>query len=340
MIPSYIARKHGLEDPDYMDPMLEGILKETYGVIIYQEQVMQIAQVMGGYSLGGADLLRRAMGKKIAAEMDAQRKIFVDGAIKNNVDKNKASGIFDLVAKFAGYGFNKSHAAAYAMISYQTGYLKANYPVEFIAASMNLEINDTDKINMFRQEAVSQGIKILLPDINMSEALFVPEGENAIRYALGALKNVGIAAIENMTSERKKSGKFKDIFDFTARMGGQNINKRMMENLIKSGSFDLLNPNRQQIHTGADSIIKYGNAIALEKNSNQVSMFGESTGTQSPKPKLQDVDDWRGTARLAMEFEALGMYIGNHPLTEYEKALNRMMVIPSADFSTRISNFN
>lgn len=364
MIPSYIARKHGQEAPDYMDSMLEGILKETYGVIIYQEQVMQIAQVMGGYSLGGADLLRRAMGKKIAAEMDAQRKIFVDGAIKNGVDKNKASGIFDLVAKFAGYGFNKSHAAAYAMISYQTGYLKANYPVEFLAASMNLEINDTDKINMFRQEAVSQGIKILLPDINISEALFVPESDyiglrvrgledkkepflvpntqspapNSIRYALGALKNVGVAAIENMVSERKKNGKFKDIFDFASRLGGQNINKRMMENLIKSGSFDLLNSNRRQIHTSCESIIKYGNAIAQEKNSNQVSMFGGDSGTESPKPKLQDIDDWRGTDRLAMEFEAMGMYIGNHPLTEYEKALNRMMVIPSADFSTRIAN--
>lgn len=367
-IPSYIARKHGQEAPDYLDPMLEGILKETYGVIIYQEQVMQIAQVMGGYSLGAADLLRRAMGKKIAAEMDAQRKIFVEGAIKNGVSESKASGIFDLVAKFAGYGFNKSHAAAYALISYRTAYLKANYPVEFIAASMNLEINDTDKINMFRQEAVSQGIKILLPDINISEALFVPEVEGegpgekghekkesneniiinpsplalgpyptAIRYALGALKSVGVSAMEEVTKDRNKSGKFKDIFDLAARMGGTGLNKRMLESLVKSGSFDLLHSNRQQIYAAIENILKYGNAIAAEKNSNQVSLFGESSGEQTPKPKLQDIDDWRGTERLSMEFEAMGMYIGNHPLNEYEKALNKMMVIPSSEFATRIA---
>ena len=380
MIPSYIARKHGHEAPDYMHPLLEGILKETFGVIIYQEQVMQIAQVMGGYSLGGADLLRRAMGKKIAAEMDAQRKIFVDGAIKNNVDKSKASGIFDLVAKFAGYGFNKSHAAAYALISYRTAYLKANYPVEFIAASMNLEINDTDKINMFRQEAVSQGIEVLLPDINKSDAWFKPEEKvtgdgyqvmgadngtlsiksnqknndaelgnsslspityhpspNSIRYALGALKNVGITIMENMVEERRKNGNFKDIFDFSERLGGKNLNKRMLENLIKSGSFDNLHDNRSQIHSAIESIIRYGNAIAQEKSSSQVSMFGGSSGVEAPKPKLHDISDWRGTERLAMEFEAMGMYLGNHPLTAYEKALNRMGAIPSADFSTRIA---
>lgn len=363
MIPSYIARKHGLEEPDYMHEMLEGILKETYGVIIYQEQVMQIAQVMGGYSLGGADLLRRAMGKKIAAEMDAQRKIFVDGAIANKVDKNKASSIFDLVAKFAGYGFNKSHAAAYAIISYRTGYLKANFPVEFIAASMNLEINDTDKINMFRQEAVSQGIEVLLPDINKSGAWFKPEDKNqesrilesknnslipdssilnlsSIRYALGALKNVGVTAMENMVAERDKNGKFKDIFDFAERLGGQNLNKRMLENLVKSGSFDLLHENRKQLHSSIENIIRHGNAVATEKNSNQVSLFGGSNGTSAPKPKLQDVDDWRGTERLTMEFEAMGMYLGNHPLTAYEKILSRMHVIASADFATRIATGN
>lgn len=350
MIPSYIARKHGLEAPDYMHPLLEDILKETYGVIIYQEQVMQIAQVMGAYSLGGADLLRRAMGKKIAAEMDAQRKTFVDGAIKNGVDKNKASSIFDLVAKFAGYGFNKSHAAAYAIISYRTAYLKANYPVEFIAASMNLEINDTDKINMFRQEAVSQGISILLPDINASDAIFMPQSIDekiqdntpslSIRYALGALKSVGVAAMEKVAEDRRKNGLYKDIFDFAARLGGQNLNKRMLESLVKSGSFDSLHNNRKQIFEAIESIIRYGNALAEERNSNQVSMFGEGSNTQSPKPKLTNVDDWRGTERLAMEFEAIGMYLSNHPLTEYEKALNRMMVIPSRDFSSRISSGN
>jgi DNA polymerase-3 subunit alpha len=304
------------------------------------------------------------MGKKIASEMDAQRKTFVDGAIKNGVDKNKASSIFDLVAKFAGYGFNKSHAAAYALISYRTAYLKANYPVEFIAASMNLEINDTDKINMFRQEALSQGIQIFLPDINKSAAWFAPEGKqhpesskqeskqedgnplildanlldcSSIRYALGALKSVGVSAMEQVVLERKKNGNFQDVFDFASRMGGQNLNKRMLESLVKSGSFDNLHSNRRHIFEAIESIIRYGNAIAAEKNSNQVSLFGEAGGAGSPKPKLSAIQDWRGAERLAMEFEAIGMYLGNHPLTEYEKALHRLMAIQSKDFGARIA---
>lgn len=339
-IPSYIARKHGTEVPDYLHPMLESVLKETYGVIIYQEQVMQIAQIMGGYSLGSADLLRRAMGKKIAAEMDAQRKTFVDGAVNNGVDRSKASAIFDLVAKFAGYGFNKSHAAAYAIISYRTAYLKANYPVEFIAASMNLEINDTDKINMFRQEAIAQQINILLPDINKSGALFMPDGEQAIRYALGALKSVGVAMMEEVVDNRNKNGPFKDIFDFAARMGDQKINKRMVENLVKSGSFDSLHNNRRQIFEAIESTLRYGNMIAAEKNSKQASLFGDDSDITSPKPKLLQTPDWRGAEMLAMEFAAMGMYLGNHPLTEYEKALSRMMVIQAKDFTRRVASGN
>ncbi len=326
-IPAYIARKHGLEDPDYLHPMLEGILKETYGVIIYQEQVMQIAQVMGGYSLGGADLLRRAMGKKIASEMDAQRKIFVDGAIKNNVDKSKASSIFDLVAKFAGYGFNKSHAAAYAMISYQTAYLKAQHPVEFLCASMNLEINDTDKLNTFRQDAVAQGIVVLPPDINKSSAYFTPEQTEdglTIRYALGALKNVGVAAMEAMEKVRNEGGKFKDIFDFSSRLTNTVINKRQLESLTKSGSFDCISQNRKQVFDSIEILTRYSISMNAERNSTQSSLFGGNSSIEIPKPKLPETEDWPHLERMNNEFDAVGLYLGTHPISSYEKALKKL----------------
>ncbi len=333
-IPSYIARKHGTEEPDYLDPMLEDVLKETHGVIIYQEQVMQIAQVMGGYSLGGADLLRRAMGKKIAAEMDKQRQVFVEGAIANKVDKAKASGIFDLVAKFAGYGFNKSHAAAYAMISYQTGYLKANYPVEFMAASMNLEINDTDKINIFRQEVVSQKIQILMPDINQSLPYFTPEtaknGDFAIRFGLGALKNVGIAAMEQVQREREENGDYKDIFDFSARVGFA-VNKRQLEHLVKSGAFDLLHDNRKQIYEQIETILRYGAVVLEEKNSSQSNLFGNAGEDAMAKPALPKLEDWDEKERLTGGFEAVGFYLGKHPLTAYKAILEKLKVTSSAD---------
>jgi DNA polymerase-3 subunit alpha len=340
-IPSYIARKHGEEEVDYLDPTLKGILTETYGVIIYQEQVMQIAQVMGGYSLGAADLLRRAMGKKIASEMDAQRKIFVDGAVKNNVDKSKASSIFDLVAKFAGYGFNKSHAAAYAMISYQTAYLKAHYPVQFIAASMNLEIHDTDKINTFRQEAIEQGITILSPDVNKSGAYFMPEmfeGELAIRYGLGALKGVGIAAMEVLEKERSRP--FKDIFDMCARLPGSTINKRQMESLIKAGAFDNMHKNRNQIFAAIEALMRYNGMINQEKNSNQVSLFGGDDNIETAKPKLTDIADWPAMERMNNEFDAVGLYLNQHPVSVYESVLRKMKVKPFAEMAESLGAGN
>lgn len=331
MIPSYIERKHGREEPDYLDPMLEGILKETYGVIIYQEQVMQIAQVMGGYSLGGADLLRRAMGKKIASEMDQQRKIFVDGAVQNGVSKAKASSIFDLVAKFAGYGFNKSHAAAYAMISYQTAYLKAHHPVEFLCASMNLEITDTDKINTFRQEAIEHKISVLPPDINKSSAYFKPEslanGELAIRYGLGALKNVGVASMESLEKERSQSGAFKDVFDLAARIGAQVMNKRQMESLVKSGAFDNLHTNRKELFSGIEAILRYSSLVNAEKNSNQSSLFGDDEQSHSDKPKLTPTADWASLERMNNEFESVGLYLNQHPLQIYANILRKMNVL-------------
>src|SRR5690349_3795745 len=219
-IPKYIAVKHGEEAPDYLHPSLEPILKETHGIMIYQEQVMQIAQVLSGYTLGGADLLRRAMGKKIKAEMDAQHALFVKGAVERNVDANLADHIFDQVAKFAGYGFNKSHAAAYALVAYQTAWLKANYPVEFLAASMTLDLGNTDKLNVFRQELNRLGIKLLTPDINRSGVAFGVEETRegaAIRYALAAVKGVGAQAMEAILAERRSGGKFKTLFDFARR---------------------------------------------------------------------------------------------------------------------------
>ncbi|KAB2835637.1 DNA polymerase III subunit alpha, partial [bacterium] len=232
MVEDFVRRKKGEAKITYDHPSLEPILKETYGIILYQEQVMQIAQVLADYSLGEADLLRRAMGKKIASEMDQQRARFEEGAAKKNVAKEQAAFIFDLVAKFAGYGFNKSHGAAYALVAYQTAYLKANYPVEFLAASMTYDMANTDKLNVFKEDAALHGIPTLSPDINASEAAFSVEDTAsglAIRYALGAVKNVGVHAMEELTAERVKGGRFRDLGDFARRMDPRAINKRTLE---------------------------------------------------------------------------------------------------------------
>lgn len=342
-IPSYIARKHGKETPDYMHPMLEDVLKETHGVIIYQEQVQKIAQVMGGYTLGGADLLRRAMGKKIKEEMDNQREIFTKGAVKNGVSEKQASGIFDHVAKFAGYGFNKSHAAAYALVAYQTAYLKANYPVEFIAASMNYDLNNTDKLSVFRQEAQRMGIEMLVPDVNHSQPLFSVEvtdksnNTRAIRYGLAALKNVGEVAMEGLVAEREANGKFKDIFDFVGRLDNRILNRRALENLIKAGALDSLSSNRQQLLESVDTLLSYSSTLARERESNQVSLFGDAAGDM-PKPALRDVRDWPPLERLQNEFSAVGFYLSSHPLEGYAKNLQRMGTVSSANFAQRLGS--
>lgn len=326
-IPTYIACKHGIETPDYLHPSLEEVLKETFGVIIYQEQVMQIAQILAGYSLGAADLLRKAMGKKIKAEMDAQRQIFVSGAIKNNIDEERASYIFDLVAKFAGYGFNKAHATAYAWISYQTAYLKANFPIEFLTASMNLEIDDTDKLNIFQQEAKVFGIDILPPDINLSQAYFSIEGKS-IRYALGALKSVGIQSMELLCEERQQLGGFKDILDFAKHVSTKILHKRSLEMLIKAGVFDSLNPNRQQLFVSIDLLSNYNNAAHKEKNSNQLSLFN-AKATSEYKPSLPKIHDWKENEKILFEFEAVGFYLSSHPLDQYKHLLEQTNIANS-----------
>lgn len=340
-IPSYINRKHGRETPDYLHPLLEGTLKETFGIAIYQEQVMQIAQVLSGYTLGGADLLRRAMGKKIKAEMDAQRETFCNGAKANNVDPKKASEIFDQVEKFAGYGFNKSHAAAYALVSYQTAYLKANYPVEFFAASMTFDMSNTDKLNVFRQELSRLNIPLLGPDVNASAPDFsvetLPDGKTAVRYALAAVKNVGDQAMKTLVAERTKGGPFRSLQDFAARLDPKSVNKRQIENLALAGAFDSLDPNRARVHGAAEAIMRHAQLLTEEKASNQVSLFGGGdTGVEAPPLPLPNVIDWMPHERLQKEFDAVGFYLSAHPLDVYERALKRLGVTRAADFTHKV----
>jgi DNA polymerase-3 subunit alpha len=338
-IPSFIARKHGQEKPDYLHPMLEGILKETYGVMIYQEQVMQIAQVLSGYSLGSADLLRRAMGKKIQSEMDAQRDLFVAGAEANGVEAKLASSIFDQVQKFAGYGFNKSHAAAYALVSYQTAYLKAHHPVEFFAASMTLDLGNTDKLNLFRQELAKLEVKLLPPDINRSYSTFavedVPAGGAAVRYALAAVKNVGDAAMRVLVAERETNGPFRDLFDFAERLDPRQVNKRQLENLTCAGAFDGLNGNRAQTFGAVEMLLRHAGSAAAERTSNQVNLFGGDAAAMPPPP-LPNMAEWEPSERLQREFDAVGFYLSAHPLDDYRQTLNRLGVTRASDLAAKI----
>ena len=272
-IPTYINRKHGEEPVDCLHPMLEPILKETYGVIIYQEQVMQIAQVMAGFSLGEADLLRRAMGKKDKREMAQQKTRFVEGATQNGVKKADAEYIFELVDKFAGYGFNKSHAAAYAVVSYHTAYLKANYREEFLAASMTLDMGNTDKLAMYASEAKKSGIAILPPCINASEVDFLA-GDKTIRYSLAALKNIGAQAVESIVAERTASGPYKDLSDFAGRCNTKALNKRALETLSAAGAFDALEPNRALVHGNVEQMLAFSNRLASNEAQGTSDLFG------------------------------------------------------------------
>lgn len=329
-IPKYCNVKNGREKRDTLHPLIDSILDETQGIIVYQEQVMEIARKMAGYSLGGADLLRRAMGKKIQEAMDAERPKFLEGAKKNDVGKEKAIEVWNLLDKFANYGFNKSHAAAYGLVSYQTGWLKANYPVEFMAAVMNLDINITDKLAVYKQEVERSGITLLPPDINHSGARFTVEeitGEDgepalAIRYGLGALKNVGIEAMASIVREREENGQFRDIFDAMARIDPKHVNKRALENLIKAGAFDAMEGNRQKLCLSTDTLLSYAQARAADRNSNQVSLFGGDPDAVPP-PRLSVSADWQMVDRLGQEHAAVGFYLSGHPLDDHMPALER-----------------
>ena len=332
-IPTYISVKNGQEKPDYLHPSLKGILEETYGIMVYQEQVMQIAQVLSGYSLGGADLLRRAMGKKIQSEMDAQRTTFIEGARKNDVEDARASMIFDKVAKFAGYGFNKCHSAPYALVAYQTAYLKANYPVEFFAASMTLDMGNTDKLGNFRRELERLKVPLLTPDINKSMAEFAVEtmddGRKAVRYALSAIKGVGREAMARLAEERMQNGSFKDLFDVAERLDQRVINKRLVESLVKAGAFDSLNKNRAQTFGAIEALTRHSQATHEQRGSNQNSLFGDDTAQR--RPQLPKVPDWAPMERLQNEFAAIGFYLSSHPLAAYERSLQRLGVTRAAD---------
>ena len=330
-IPVYCARKHGLEKPEYPHPKLEQILAETFGVIVYQEQVMQIAQVLAGYSLGEADLLRRAMGKKIKSEMDAQRSRFVDGAVADGVGKAKANEIFDLLAKFADYGFNKSHAAAYALVAYQTAYMKANFPVEFMAASMTLDVGNTDKLVEFMSEAKRMGIRVEPPSVNRSGVKF-EVADGAIFYALSALKGMGEGAATEIVRARA-DGPFRDVSDFARRINPRELNKRGIEALVASGAFDGFGVERAAAFKGADMIISVAQSAERDRSGGQAQLFG---GVSNDTIRLPNSEHWSLGDRLQREFDAVGFFLTGHPLDEFTEVLERLNVRDFGKFSQSV----
>jgi len=330
-IPTYNARKHGYEKPDYIHPKLEEVLKETFGVIVYQEQVMQAAQLLAGYSLGEADLLRRAMGKKIRKEMQAQRERFVTGATERGVRRDQADAIFDLLERFAEYGFNKSHAAAYALVSYQTAYLKANYPVEFLAASMSLDMDNTDKLADFRREAVRMGIEVVAPSVNLSERQFAVR-DGKIIYALAAIKGVGTHAVESIERARRDKP-FTDLADFAGRIEPRALNKRTLESLIAAGALDCLEPNRARAFAAVDTLLAYAQRSGADAASGQAQLFGGGAATAI---RLPDATPWLPAERLKREYDAIGFFLSGHPLDDYQAALARLRVQQWADFSRAV----
>ena len=328
-IPTYCEVKNGLRERASIHPLIDHILEETQGIIVYQEQVMQIAQEMAGYSLGGADLLRRAMGKKIAAEMAKERPKFEQGAAENGVEAKTASEVFDLLEKFANYGFNKSHAAAYAVVSYQTAWLKANHPVEFMAGVMNCDIHLTDKLSVYFEE-VRKGLELnwLPPCVNRSEATFTVK-DQVLHYALGALKNVGVEAMKLVTEGRKVDGvdkPFATLFDLARRVDLKRVGKRPLEMLARAGAFDQLDSNRRRVFDALESLMNYSAAVHEQRASNQVSLFGEA-GEDLPEPRLAPVADWLPAERLGEEFKAVGFYLSGHPLDDYFLPLKRKEVM-------------
>ena len=321
-IPSFCNRKHGKEKIEYLHPLLEKVLKETYGIIVYQEQVMQIAQVLSNYTLGEADLLRRAMGKKIQKEMDAQKNRFIEGAKSNKISINEASKIFDLVNKFAGYGFNKSHAAGYALLAYQTAYLKTNFPYEFMTATLNYSIDRTDRIILLKKELSSLNIEFKKPDINHSQAKFSIEENNglkSIRFGLGAIKGVGIKSMSNLVKERENNGKFIDIIDFMNRLKGDVINKRQLEKLVQAGSFDSIETNRARLFYNVPKFVEiYGGSNF--KDQNQAMLFEENKLSFDDSNLFdQQIDDWSSGFLLKSELEVIGFYFSSHPVSLYPK---------------------
>jgi len=331
-IPTYNDCKHGRQTPDYLHPLLEDILKPTYGVIIYQEQVMQIAQKLSGFTAGQADLLRRAMGKKKRAELEKQKQGFIAGAVDNGIAKDVAAGIFLKIEPFAEYGFNKSHAAAYAIISYQTAFLKTYYPKEFIAASMTMDISNQNKLSEFYEELKRLNIEVTRPNINECFADFRTEG-NKFYYALGGIKAVGYEAISNVVNERSENGKFVSINDFLKRVNPKDMNKLQLEGLVKAGAFDSLNDNRQSLFDSIPNFILKTKNIFDNKSINQIDLFSEDETLQNDI--INDVEDWKFEERLSKEFEAVGFFISDHPLNQFTEIFDDYKI---KDYSNFISN--
>ncbi len=330
MVDDFINRKHGKATADYFHPELEVSLKPTYGVIVYQEQVMQISQIIGGYTLGGADMLRRAMGKKDPEEMARQRDIFVAGAVNREIDKDLATRLFDLMEMFAGYGFNKSHSAAYALVAYQTAYLKAHYPAAFMAATLSGDLDNTEKVRTFYADTLQQGIRILLPDVNSSGYAFSPVDEQTIAYGLGAIKGTGEAAIESIVSARS-SGPFKDLFDFCRRVDKRAVNRRTIETLIRAGAFDSISDHRAALMASVDAAL--ASADQQARAVNQDSLFGEDDADAVLIEQKFDVPRWSLREQLAHEKTSLGIYLGGHPYQEYQSELANFIRVRLGDLN-------
>jgi len=328
LIPSYCARKHGRESIEYPDPRVEPVLAETYGIMVYQEQVMQMAQIVGGYSLGGADLLRRAMGKKNPAEMAKQRVTFRDGAAQNGVNEHKADAIFDLMEKFAGYGFNKSHAAAYALVSYQTAWLKTHYPAEFMAAVLSSDMDNTDKVVNFLGESRALGLTVLPPDIAASGYMFEATDAKTIRYGLGAVKGVGRGAVENLVEARTRGGAFRDLADFCRRVDLQKSNKRVLEALILCGSMDALARNRATLMAQLPECMRAAEQAARDALAGQNDMFGASSAAAATPLQLPSAEEWPDEQRLAGERDTLGHYLSGHPTDVWRELIAKFATCP------------
>ncbi len=329
-IPIYNDCKNGIKRPDYIHPTLENILKPTYGIIIYQEQVMQIAQTLAGFTAGEADILRRAMGKKKKAELDKQKERFINGAIKNGISKDVANFVFTKIEPFAQYGFNKSHAAAYALIAYQTAFLKTYYKEDFIAATMSTELTNTAKLREFVEELKRLQIEIVRPSINESFAEFKTE-KNKIYYGLGAIKNVGFEAISNIVNEREKNGKFKSLVDFISRIDAKDVNKLQLEGLVKSGVFDQFDKDRNKILNSIPKIIQKIKNINEDKQSNQTSLFEDNNESTNDFEYISS-NKWTKKELLYEEFKSLGFYISDHPLNEYGEVFTQLKIISYKEF--------
>ena len=333
-IPIYNDCKHGKREPDYLHPKLIEILKPTYGVIIYQEQVMQIAQELSGFTAGEADILRRAMGKKKRAELEKQKQRFIEGAFKNSISKEIAAGIFLKIEPFAEYGFNKSHAAAYAVIAYQTAYLKTYYPHEFFAASMSMELSNQKKLSEFYEELKRLNINIIRPDINECFADFTSKDKNFL-YALGAIKNVGHESISNVIKERENNGKFKNITDFIIRVNPKDVNKLQLEGLVKAGAFDKLNNNRQSLFNSIPNMILKSKNNYENNLANQINLFNEDN--ELNEDYIEKIEDWNIDTKLSKEFETLGSFISDHPLNQYKTLFNQYNIISYEMFNNNES---